>query len=895
MKFNIPNWLKHLLIVGIFVFIFYPTARNYLFSGKPAGGDLSNAITYLEHFRKDTSLPPSSWQPFWFSGVATFRSYPWLHFYLMAPLSKIIGSYWTIEIYSLTTLFLFYLFSYFLFYRLSKNYLFGLLATLILFYSREISMALFNNGFIAAVDTQFFLPLSLLLLLNFTDSGNKKYLLVLALSVGISILGHPMVGLFFVFVPCLIFLLLRKNENYSFKKGIGIVLGFILKVVFLSAVIIYPMVELFLLTAKSRGCTNCNWNVQHLISFFNPWFFIILVALFVVGIPILLIKKDKNKLNLLWIFITIFIFLSFIFISLTFNLNLIPLIGSTMWPERIIWAIILVGLSVSSVLMSHIFEVMKEKKTVNIALHLIVTGLAVLLFLINPRELFTSLYAPPGIFPHEAALTLGKYEKLDPKTLVPSWLDTNDFNHRYDDLIYEVNHWWNSVFAIPNTRGYAQYTKGITQDWYAWYWAAETSLLKIEDKGVAKNNALYLLDWFGVSYFEQSPVFKAPDRDKYADYMFGPDIVGKKEDVSSLTFYKLRPEVSSPIISATNAPSVLIVGGRTSYDDITRALGNSNLNSRQIIPVIGPAKLEDLTKYNLKDFDLLYLVGYQEGETSQVWNVINDYVKNGGKVFIDTGVEVRETQSTNLPDLFPVSQTQRDSLGMEWKLTSPNGNLLDGVEVAKFAPLNYQGSPWKLSYIPDFNMVKKEAKVLLVQDGKPIMVEDSIGQGKVIWTGLNLAYHAKNFNNSEEGKLIKNLLSYLAGEINTVTSQEVMRPKAEKVTIEGSNFKGVLFKEVFDSGWKAKAKVDTGRWENLPIYQVGPDFMYARLPKESAKTSVEFNFRGSFIAWILFLLSILTLVYSIWSLFINKKPDIKINFLSNLSKKVIGWWNRDEE
>ncbi len=889
MKFR-WHLLIHLLIIGVIILLFYPTAKAYLFSGEPSGGDLPNSLTYIEHFRKHLTFPSASWQPFWFSGLATVRGYPWLHFYLMQPLVRLADSFWAVEIYSLGVLFLFFLFSYCLFFYLCRNYLFSLFLTLVLFFTKGSWAALFWSGFISAAATQFFLPLSLLLTLLYLKKKDKRFFLASAVTVGLAILGHPLIGIFFALLPCLTVLFLERKRGFALPERIKTLSLFFLVVISIGGIVIYPLAELFLATPQARTCTNCVWDVSFILTWFNPVMFVVPVILLLLGLPFLVFKKDKEGISYFLIFLVILIEYLIIFASITFNLNLVPLIGGSLWPERMVWAIALVLAAISAALAKQFLAAFEKKLFLKTGLNLIIAGLGVVFFLNQPREIFSSLHAPPGVFPSNAASTFGKYKKMEPKDLVPSWFDVNDINHRFDDLIYEVNHWWNTVFAIPNTRGYAQYTRGAAEDWNAWLWAAETGNLEM-DKEAAKNNALFLLDWYAVAYFEESGRHLGQDRGLYADYLLTDDVIEKKEVVIPLTFYKLRPELTSPITVATNVPAVLIVGSEVAYNDVSRALGLANTNSKKLIPIRGPLRLEELTKMKLSDFDALVLNGYKYDDFAKAWKILEDYVRNGGRLFIETGNEVKESESKTLSEIFPLKETQRASLGREWALELSDHPVNFGIETTNFAPLLYQDDPWKLSFVPSMGLIKKGAKIILTQAGKPVLVEGSLGQGKIIWSGLNLPYHAENYNNSEEARLLENILLYLTFKTQSLPEQEFARPKPEKIIITGNKFTGVLFKETYDSGWKAKVN-----GKKIKVYQAGPDFMYLRVPKGlEDKIKVELLYRGSTIAWILFLLSLGTVMGSLWYIIIGYKLKKGDRLIGRLRGNLAQWWEKEEE
>ena len=889
MKFR-WHFLIHLLIIGVIILLFYPTAKAYLFSGEPSGGDLPNSLTYIEHFQKHLTFPPASWQPFWYSGLATVRGYPWFHFYLMQPLVRLTDSFWAVEVYSLGTLFLFFFFSYCLFFYLCRNHLFSLFLTMILFFTKGSWAAVFWSGFINAGFTQLFLPLSLLLTLLYLKKKDKRFFLASAVTVGLAILGHPLIGIFFAFLPCLTALFLERKGRFAIPERIKTVFAFFLVVILIAGIVVYPLAELFLATPQVRTCTDCVWDVSVILAWFNPVMFVVPVILLLLGLPFLVFKKDKEGISYFLIFLVILIEFLIIFASVTFNLNLVPLIGGSLWPERMVWAISVILAAISAASARQFLAVFEKKLFLKIGLNLIIAGLGVVFFLNQPREIFSSFHASPGIFPLNAASTLGKYKKMEPKDLVPSWLDVNDINHRFDDLDYTVNHWWNMVFNIPNTRGYGQFTKGTFEDWNAWLWAAETGNLEM-DKEAAKNSALFLFDWYAVAYFEESGRQLGQERGIYADYLLTDDVIEKKEVIFPLTFYKLRPELTSPIAVATNIPTALVVGSKVAYNDVGRALALANTNSKKLIPIRGPLRLEELAKVKLTDFDVLILNGYKYDDFNKAWKSLEEYVRNGGRLFIETGNEVKESESKTLSEIFPLKETQRASLGKEWTLELSDHPVNSGIETTKFAPLLYQDDPWKLSFVPNKSLIKEGARIILTQAGKPVLVESSLGQGKIIWSGLNLPYHAENYNNPEEARLLENILLYLTFKTQRLPEQEFTRPKPEEIIITGNKFTGVLFKETYDSGWKAEVN-----GKKMKVYQAGPDFMYLRVPKGlEGKIKVELLYRGSIIAWISFLLSLGTVMGSLWYIIIGYKSAGKSRLMGRLRSNLGQWWEREEE
>lgn len=365
--------------------------------------------------------------------------------------------------------------------------------------------------------------------------------------------------------------------------------------------------------------------------------------------------------------------------------------------------------------------------------------------------------------------------------------------------------------------------------------------------------------------------------------------------------YQLPPsllEVSdkyvSPITSLTNSPTCYVIGHQKGYTNFLRTLGHGNYNSSYLIPIRGRESLNQISESELNTFDCVMLYLYKPASSGS-WEKLKRYVENGGKLFIDTGGEVAESNKLTLPEIFPVSGTRRGSLGENWDI-SERAKIFEDVNFDNFDKLEYEGQPWNLSYATN---LKDGAVILLSQNNQPILVEKNLGQGKVIWSGINLPFRVNYYHNAEELKLFDRLLNKLLDfQEQSLLDSSLVRPNAEKLVISGSSAKGALFKENFDKGWQAKYKAEN-KSGSLKIYAAGPDMMYARLPDDiQGQVSVDFKFTGSNQTWLLYLMSlIVSLILILLIIFEHKffrysKILIKYNFLG---KKIRSWWEHDEE
>lgn len=901
---KIISIVKHFLVLAVLALAYWPFAQRYLFADFPSGNDYYVGLNYVEFFRKYLTWPPASWENFWYSGEPAIKGYPWLHFYLMQPLAHFFGSAWAMEIYSVAALFLFFVFSYFLFWELSKNKLFSLVLTFLLLNSRGVFNALPWNGFIVGSATQMFLPLTIYLVVRFWRTKKRKFLLLAGLAAGLAIMGHPLTGGFFVVIPSLILLLFWKDETVNFWsiKKIGYCFSFSLVALLVASPVFYSLGGYFLDKLSGGQCHSmaCWGDIPVLIRSVNPLLYALLIILIGLGFALRLFRK-KFDLRLSLIFLIPLVFLLGFFTAA--KLDLISSLSITIWPERVTWAAAFFLAGLCATMLGSFFPEKSKLTFVPSLVALLMMGAiwsqgwfkeAVFLD-------FSSVFSGVGAYPGGNYLyATDKYRKKDVSEVLPSWLKKDEINYRLECQVYTINFWWNLAVDVPNTRGYVHFFRKNQSFWYGWltagltdFWGEEIS----RAKEVSQNTARFLLDWNAIRFLEDSNRAMSLDN-PYADFLLQEPISDRREGIGELLFYRIAEKETSPIVKASNAKTMLIVGFKESfvYDNLTKVLAAENLNSQFLIPIRGPDNLDELEKYRLADFDVIFLNDYRYKDFKS-WRVLADYVKAGGKLIIETGTQVRESDSatlpegeTEFPEVFPMAATKRDNLGNQWQLTVSSHPVLEGIELAEFGPLVYEDALWKLSFVPTQADLRLGAEVILSQERRPILVSRKLGQGEVIWSGMNLPYHFLYYDRSAEAKFFRNLVSYLLGGLpNGEVDFSFERKRPERVKISGQNFSGVVFKEFFDSGWRAKVN---GR--KVRIYPAGPDFMYVRVPKDSkGNIEVEFYYRGTSAAWFSFLLSCLTVVAVIWLLIRGQGQGFSL--ITSSRKKFNGWWSKEEE
>lgn len=440
-------------------------------------------------------------------------------------------------------------------------------------------------------------------------------------------------------------------------------------------------------------------------------------------------------------------------------------------------------------------------------------------------------------------------------------------------------------------------------------------------RDLAKNQAEFLLDWHAIRFMEGTQLVKRPYASNPSSYLAddpniikrsetvyvqGPTILwdsnGKRflaEGTQELKYHEINKDIISPIYNASNAPAILLVGDSVAQDTMMRNFAFLDLDSKKAIIVQWMDSIDDLGSEELNNFDVVMLYRYKYKSRSDAFKKLEKYVQSGGNLYIDTGTEQKESESTNLESLFPFDRSERKPLGTNWDWQINQNQVTQDVNFDNFGEPVYNNQGWSFSY--PVGDIKSGADVIISNHQKPIFITYNLGKGKVIWSGMNFPGHLQRFKKEDEVKLFKNILSYFGNfskDQNVNVSFE--RPSAEKVIIKGSDAKAILFKEAYYPGWDLKVE-SAGKTKKIPLYQAGPmyyGYMYAVLPEDMrGKPFIAyFNYHGELIYKVAYLVSFLAILIVLDFLllkgwFVKLVNKYTRPFTGNISE----WWEKEEE
>lgn len=409
-----------------------------------------------------------------------------------------------------------------------------------------------------------------------------------------------------------------------------------------------------------------------------------------------------------------------------------------------------------------------------------------------------------------------------------------------------------------------------------------------------------LTKYFGVNLAIIEPGFDDVEKYKAA----GWEPVGRIDKGPQYKENVWRFPNPTGIFSLSAKPVVLVIGDwqKGAYETIFRIANLGIIPFDKAILVEGTKSINDYTLSELKKFSGIILHGYSY--KGNAWKTIEEYVKEGGKVFVDTGWQYVAKDwgrgdeggfyPLELPEPFPAKKTLWQSLGKEWTGVKIEG--FEKIEPGQFGHLNWRGDPWWLA-AAEREDLREGSRVILSKDNKVLIVERDYGEGKIIWSGMNLPTHLWTYQAEEEIEFTRQLFEkfFLGEEVlednNSLVSLKRDFPDKIEFSFEKTDTPlWFLWRESFSSNWRARIqKTEDGRQkiEKLKIYRNGPGLQLIRLPevKNGGKLMLSYSLglRG-FVAKTVSLLSLLFLFYLLFE-GIRGKSILEEKVLSRIKRK----------
>jgi hypothetical protein len=465
----------------------------------------------------------------------------------------------------------------------------------------------------------------------------------------------------------------------------------------------------------------------------------------------------------------------------------------------------------------------------------------------------------------------GNKQVLAQEVLARAVAESGELDRRYrfgTDSAF-VADWFN--FLYPNhsqTRDYIY--QGIPfKDWqYYLEWLVWTQPGRLWE-------TRFLLDWYGIKHLTVG--FASPET-QFDKFLGQPRVFKKEASSPKEDFYLFSYQEAKPIVTLNNSPAILVVGQEEEYESLFRVLAMAGLSTDHLVPVWGGENL-DFSLEELSRFEVLFVYDYPLLKLKKAKvALLEEYLRGGGKILVETNHAFEGT--VDLPAFFPMAKAAFEERRGEWDLTPAQ----------KFSPALFGEDPWKVNVGLG---LRRGGEVLLRSAGKPVIIRGEFGEGRLIWSGINLAYHALSFENKVEVSYWVELLEELLGE-PLVEKEEIMVDfsiweSEKRVMILDKPAKGILVRESHFPQWRAYLKTKNAKGETqnaLKIYTAGPRFMYLPLPDEGG-SEAGLAYKTGWLEKLGWVVSLVTLVFVL--LYSTGRLD---KFFARIDLR--GWWDKDE-
>lgn len=877
--------LGHLIAIFILGLVFWSKIYPWLFNKGFMGWDTAQFIYYVSYYTKHLSWPHISWDYQWFMGIPRPLDATFLHFYLIEILINQVGMWMAIKIYPVISFALFIILSYFIFYLISRNIFVSLGLAISVAASRALYSPLFDGGVVLSAISQFAFPLSLLFLICFYQTKKTKYLYLGGLAGALGLYSHGGTQLIFGVFPSMLFLLLATHEGEklitvrSFLNSVK----YFLVVIFVGALASWPQLA-EALKAGSYGTALLRDTFRSIepqtTTFRLMWDLVdksvYLILIYSVILALLSFRKRKP--------VRIFVPLLALFIyGLIWNITSFwgfnPW-GAFLFPGRIMWFFPITVGAVSAALLKkqHLFL-----KIVVLGISLFfVFGLITKIKFENIKPYVLDIYKSNT----ENFAYIGNFVRAE---------DRENMNYRLWSHDGGVNNTWGVSYKMPQFEGYFHFYTKEAEPWQGWFYGviSRSNWLKEEiPPEMAKSQARFFIDWYAIKYLVTGVGSELLDIAPYY-YEDTSDLFVRKDVIPQYPgLFEVDNKYTSPIIEAVRVPTIGFIGDTSGYNSFLKNIASLGLDTHYLIPVKISQSIGSLCRKTI-DVDSLVLYNFSESAFSSCgWNTIENFVKEGGKVWVETAGDSEIRESKDLPAVFPVTSTHYGSLDKNWQ---SGGELSSKIEFSLLEPLVYRGDPWKFSYANE-NEIKEEAKVLLSQKGKPVVVERNMGKGKVIWSGVNFWYRPEEYrkNGMQEVKPIGVILSRLINLVRNETAAKIERISPERAEILGKDFSGIVFKENYSTGWSARVERN-GKKIKIPILIAGPGLMYINIPPALRKGDIKVHliYEGELLHWLALFVTIISIIIAI-DLILGGHIVSKFGF-NKLGKRIKNWWKDENE
>ena len=927
------KWLGHTLAVLVVLAAMMPMAKWYMNANPMWGVDFFYTVSLTKVLASGLALPAMTWNYAWFTGWPWVSGFPLLHNYFVL-LFSLGGDYvWATKVWMVVTLGLFFVGAYVSFYSLSKNMIVAAGLAVGAIYSVGVYGTLMWGGSLPSAASQLFFPWTVWAIIKFVQSRNWKWVWIAGGLAGLAILGHPLAVIAYIF-PTVTVILWGWYKKGQWREQVRAWVVFMVVAGVMGLPILYKSAGgalKFLVVTGSHQVETASSTVkiegENDVEAFHkrqPWRIVedtnrgLFVALGVAaGLWVVAIIMGWRRAG--WVQVTVFAVVAGMYVVYItmygygvsiYHGGWYRLFWST--PLWLGWLVAAMWGGVSVVAKNTMGRGYVAIATILGVIVVVIAGGVGMQELAGIRQRIVLRSTESSAFPDVVNLraTKATFDKLK-REMVPSWLDGDQTNYRLYTADQTVNIWWNSLFKMPLSRGYYDPPVGeMGRSYFFWLDAALSKDLTSDvdqlagtfgyTPEAALNNTLYLLDWYAIRYLEAGHAGLTTYAPLPLSISSGDKYIKQKQELEfnkekwhtgrqTLNYWEIRDEYVSPIMQATNAPVIGVVAGESGFETINRLKADTGWDSRRAITVNLGKNLDKLSLADLQAMDMLVLYDYDYWDKNKAFGIVEAFLKLGKSVYVETGVENKETRDAQLPEIYPVAGVVRSTLGPSWDLKASASSLFTGVDVTKFAEPIFDGDPWSFSYTEV--ALRSGSEEILANHGRIIMASTTKHGGKLVWSGMNLPYHIVRYHNAHEIKLWTNLMTELLPKTTPTSPGIVKFVSGRERTLATTGAKGVLFKEQAYPGWVASEGL-----KRYKIYRAGPaypGFMYISLGPDTGQKTVNFSYWGAWQTWLLTVIVFGMLLLIADAVLLNSKLRKSVQRMFKLT--IVRKWDKDDE
>lgn len=487
-------------------------------------------------------------------------------------------------------------------------------------------------------------------------------------------------------------------------------------------------------------------------------------------------------------------------------------------------------------------------------------------------------------------LQQGEIELLDPPEYTISSQGEGIYHQVLPEIVERLNLDWQTRLDVsPNQGGITEalslYSDASIINLYGFnasllhaMWGYQSKVFYAADEG-SRTELNELAKWFGIQYVI---IDKGLDPVEFYEPTLWPIVYqtnGESQQGISVRSFEQAPAM----VSLLTTPTVLVIGGfeHAIYEQAFTTFMKGALGYEQGLVVEGSHRIDDYRLEDLQHFDAVFMHGYGYRNREKAWQLLETYVAGGGGLYVDTGWQyfTPDWETPEAPAVLPVKDLVWTDAGksMDYLIEDV---VLSGISDAQgFGPLIWEDLPWNIS--APLQGLRDWAHTVISVHGVPLIAAGEFGQGRVVWSGMNLIGHSLAYDSDPERALIGSLIAWLTPQAEGIEFPipEVVREHPDHlrfVLAEPTQEPSLLlWREAYSPDWRARLCINGSEME-IPIYRAGPGLVLMQLPPiESSGAVVHLDYdlgwfgligvRVSFIT--LFFLMIFTVSPDLWQVF----------------------------